>query len=92
MVGTERAVNGNLVLVLGIVSIFFFPLILGPIAWYMGNNALAVLNQGGGDPSQRSSVTTGRICGMIGTGLGIFWLLWFVFFGGLMVLGALAGS
>ncbi len=56
----------SLILVLGILSLVGVLGFLGPIAWIMGNNALA---SGTLDPAQTSQVNTGRICGMIGTGL-----------------------
>ncbi len=58
--------NATLILVLGILSIVFggCGIILGPIAWIMGNNAIA---SGTIDPSQAGQVNAGRICGIIGT-------------------------
>src|SRR5688500_13402041 len=58
--------NGTLMLVLGILSIVVCG-ILGPFAWVMGDNALAALDRGEGDPNERGTVTAGRICGIIGT-------------------------
>jgi hypothetical protein len=56
----------SLILVLGILSLIGVLDFLGPLAWIMGNNALV---SGTLDPAQTSQVNTGRICGMIGTGL-----------------------
>ncbi len=58
--------NGTLILILGILSI---PLcqILGPVAWIMGNNGLALINSGQGDEAQRGNTNVGRICGIVGT-------------------------
>lgn len=64
-----ESVNGSTIQILGIVSIFFG--ILGPVAWIMGNSALAKIDSGQGDPAERSAVTTGRTIGMIVTILGI---------------------
>ena len=69
--------NGTLILVLGILSIVFgcFGVILGPIAWVMGNNALKT---GMVDPSQLGQINAGRICGIIGTVLGILALIYLI--------------
>ncbi len=69
--------NATLILVLGILSIVCLP-ILGPVAWILGNNALA---SGTVDPSQIGQVNAGRICGIIGSVfivLGIIY--WIVIF------------
>jgi predicted Zn finger-like uncharacterized protein len=58
------------VLTIGILSFFFFPLILGPIAWVMGNNDLAAMRAGLMDREGESQTNAGRICGMISTILG----------------------
>lgn len=71
--------NGTLILVLGILSIVCLP-ILGPVAWILGNNALAAGNV---DPSQAGQINAGRICGMIGSVfivLGIIY--WIAIFAG----------
>ncbi len=85
--GTPQS-NGNatLILVLGILSIVFVCLgfILGPIAWIMGNTALA---SGTVDPSQAGQVSAGRICGIIGTILSVLVILLYV---GLFSLGLVA--
>ncbi len=53
----------NLILIFGIMSLIGFAF-LGPVAWIMGNNALA---SGMIDPSLRGQVSAGRVCGIIGT-------------------------
>ena len=83
----QSAVNGTLILVLGILSVVLCQ-ILGPVAWVMGNNALQTLDAGGGDPSQRQLVTIGRILGIIGTVLLILGILWTIFVVGLGIFGA----
>ena len=81
-------VNGTTILILGILSIVCCGL-LGPVAWIMGNNALATLNAGGGDESQRNNANIGRICGIIGTVFLILGIIWNVAFGGLAILSSL---
>jgi len=67
--------RGPMIMTMGIVSIFFMPLILGPIAWIMGNNDLAAIRAGRMDPEGESQTNTGKICGMVGTILGIVQLV-----------------
>jgi hypothetical protein len=59
--------RGGLILALGIISFFFAPLILGPIAWILGNIDLAAIRAGRMDPEGESQTSTGRLCGMIAT-------------------------
>ena len=74
--------SGSIILLLGILSIVMMPL-LGPFAWVFGNQALAALNAGAMDPSERSNVVAGRICGIVGSvllGFGaIAGIVWCVF-------------
>ena len=85
--------NGTMILVLGILGIVICQ-ILGPIAWVMGNNGLALINSGGGDESQRGNVNAGRICGIIGTVILILSVIGGVLFSGaiLAAIGASAKS
>lgn len=59
--------RGSTVLVLGIMSFFFVPIILGPIAWIMGNTDLAEMRAGRMDREGESQTQAGRVCGMIST-------------------------
>jgi hypothetical protein len=76
----ESLPNATLILVFGILSIFFCQL-LGIAAWIMANNSLALYNQ---NPeryteSSASQVRAGKICGIIGICLiAVFILLWIV--------------
>lgn len=63
--------RGTLILVLGILSIFVCGIVLGPIAWVMGNNDLREISAGTMDPSGKDMTNAGRICGMIGLFLNI---------------------
>jgi hypothetical protein len=67
--------NGGLILALGILSIVLVRLcggiILGPIAWVMGNNALTAIDSGRANPTERGMVVAGRVCGIIGTILNL---------------------
>jgi hypothetical protein len=59
--------RGSLIMTLGIVSFFFAPLILGPIAWILGNMDLQAIRAGRMDPEGEDQTRTGRMCGMIAT-------------------------
>lgn len=59
-------VKGSQILTMGILSFFCFGIVLGPIAYVQGTNALAAIDQGQADPTQRGNVAAGRICGLIG--------------------------
>lgn len=71
--------NATLILVLGILSIVFAGcgIVLGPVAWILGNNALA---SGTVDSSQIGQVNAGRICGIVGTVLGALVIVLYIFF------------
>lgn len=78
--GPPQTDNGTLILILGILSIVCVP-VLGPVAWVMGNNALASISAGTGNPVGQGNVTAGRICGMVGTGfLVLGFIYWIVIF------------
>jgi hypothetical protein len=76
-------------LVLGILSIplacVCIGVILGIIAWVMGNSAIKDIDRRPGAYTNRSNVQAGRICGMVGVGL-------FVLAVGLNFLSAIANS
>jgi hypothetical protein len=67
--------RGTTVMVLGILSLVMVPFILGPIAWYMGTEDMKKIRAGRMDPEGEGSTNTGRLCGMIGTILGIVLLV-----------------
>jgi hypothetical protein len=65
--------KGTTTLVLGILGLVCCG-VLGPIAWVMGNNALAEVDAAPGVYTNRSTINAGRICGIIATvllGLGV---------------------
>jgi hypothetical protein len=72
-----QAHRGPLILVLGILSVVphGLHLILGPIAWILGNNDLKEIQAGRMDPEGEGMTNAGRICGMIGTILGLVGLV-----------------
>ena len=76
--------RGTLILVLGILGLLICGF-LGIPAWIMGNNDLKEMDAGGMDPAGRGNTNAGRICGMIGTALGVLELLGIVVIVGLIV-------
>ncbi len=84
----QQSSNGTLILVLGIMSIVCVP-ILGPVAWLLGNNALTAINAGTGNPAELGNVNAGRICGMVGSGLLVLGVLYWIFIIGFAGLGAM---
>ena len=70
-------VKGMQILTFGILSLFCFGVVLGPIAWIQGNAALTAIDRGGADPVQRGTVNAGRWCGIVGTFL---WTLYIIFY------------
>lgn len=84
--------RGGLILALGILSLGMgcLGLILGPIAWSLGNTDLAAMRAGRMDLEGEGLTNAGRICGIVGTVLGgaglclaFFWLVavWSAAFG-----------
>jgi hypothetical protein len=65
--GGMKPHRGSTIQLLGILSFFIAPLILGPIAWIMGNTDLREIRAGRMDPEGESQTKVGRICGMIST-------------------------
>jgi hypothetical protein len=69
--------RGGVVLTMGILSLASIAvcalggLLFGPIAWVMGSNDLAEIRAGRMDPDGEGVTNAGRICGMVGTILGL---------------------
>jgi hypothetical protein len=59
--------RGDTIQLLGILSFFLAPHILGPIAWVMGRGDLREMDEGRMDPAGRDATQTGKTCGMIAT-------------------------
>ncbi|HYT90260.1 MAG TPA: hypothetical protein VEL76_16250 [Gemmataceae bacterium] len=71
--------RGAAILTLGILALVGLVLcvpglILGPIAWAMGNHDLAQIRAGRMDPSGLSSTSSGHTCGIVATVLGLIGL------------------
>lgn len=84
--------NATLVLVLGIISLVCCCLPLGPVVWYLGREELRGIAEGRIPAVNEGTAKAGLILGIITTCFLCFALLWIFFFGGLTVLGALAGA
>jgi hypothetical protein len=67
--------RGGSILTLGILSLVCLGFILGPIAWSMGNTDMQEIRAGRMDPEGEGTTNAGRICGIIGTILGVLGLL-----------------
>ena len=80
MGGGGPMVNGQTIMIMGIVSLFCAGIILGPIAWIQGNAALKTLDAYGDPTGQRSPVTTGRLCGIIATALSAAGIIGYLIF------------
>ncbi len=83
--------QGTIVLVLGILGLVACQ-ILSPVAWVMGNRALAEIDADPNRWSNRSNVNAGRICGIVGTVLLILSVVFIVLVIILPLFLALAGS
>ncbi len=71
--------RGSAVLTLGILSLVTcaIGIVLGIIAWVMGQNDLQEMRAGRMDPEGEGITNAGRICGIIGTCLyGTLFVLW----------------
>ena len=77
--------RGAIILTLGIITLVLFgtclvPLILGPIAWIMGNRDLAAIRSGEMDSEGEGMIQAGRILGIVGFVLGLlvaaFWCVY----------------
>lgn len=77
---TLTAHRGTLVLVLGILSWFLCPVVLGITAWIMGSADLTEMDAGRMDPEGRSITQAGKILGMINVILSALSLAVFLVF------------
>jgi hypothetical protein len=84
--------RGSLILALGIASLFTMPLILGPLAWVLGNHDIAEIRAGRMDPEGESNTNTGRIIGMVMTILSLIGVLIACLIGGLIIVGAIGAA
>ena len=85
--------RGVVILVLGICALVTgLGIILGPMAWIMGNNDLKEIRAGRMDPAGEGNTNAGRICGMIATilsAIGVcFGCAWLMFIMSLVGAGA----
>lgn len=75
--------RGGTILTLGILSLVVCS-VMGPIAWAMGNEEIRRIECGQTSPDQMSTVTAGRVCGIVGS--------CFLMFGGFIFLLLLAST
>jgi hypothetical protein len=82
----EQPHRASLIMTLGILSIFVAPIILGTMAWILGNIDIRAMEEGRMDPSGMSQTKTGRTIGAVMVvlhGVLIFGVLLFIFLGAL---------
>jgi len=77
--------RGSLIFTLGILSIFVMPLILGTVAWVLGNADLRAIHNGDMDPEGESQTRTGRNIGMVMVCLHVALLVFVVLFFAIMI-------
>lgn len=65
-------------LVLGILSLFFFGIVLGPVAAFMGTSALREIDANPAMYTNRGTVVAGRILGIVGTVLSVIGIIYVV--------------
>ncbi|HVF59431.1 MAG TPA: DUF4190 domain-containing protein [Thermoanaerobaculia bacterium] len=75
-------------LVLGILS-FVCCQILGPVAWYLGNQEQRSIREGRSPAAGQGFATAGVILGIIGTVLLVFTLFWIFAMGGMAIVGGI---
>jgi hypothetical protein len=78
-------------LVLGILGVICCN-ILGPVAWYVGNQELKAVREGRSPMAGEILAKIGMILGIIGTVLMVLGLLWLFFMGGMAILQGMAAA
>jgi hypothetical protein len=78
---STQAITALVVGILGLVPCFGF--LLGPIAWFLGNQEIASIRQGRTPAAGERLARAARILGMVGTALLAALLLWLLGFGGI---------
>ena len=78
--GGREHPQGTTILVMGILSLVIglscgIGFLLGPVAWVMGNNAIAEIDQYPSAYTNRGSVQAGRICGIVSSAILILFLV-----------------
>lgn len=76
-------------LVLGILGLLCCP-ILGPIAWYMGNQERKAVRERRSSASGEGLAVAGMVLGILGTLYLLFAMMWIFFMGGMAILSGMA--
>lgn len=82
-----ESVSGTTILVLGLLGILVCG-VFAPFAWQMGNHAVAAIDAGRANPSERTNANVGRILGIIGSILLAIGVIFFM----LIVVATLTGT
>jgi hypothetical protein len=88
-VGSSQSSQATTALVLGIVSIVCCQ-ILGPVAWFLGHQELQKIRNRQSSAAGEGFAKAGMILGIVGTVLLVLTLFWFIFAGGIAMIGALS--
>ena len=89
--GAVQPHRGTLILVLGILSLVVCS-IMGPFAWLMGSNDLKLIRSGQMDATGESTTQAGMICGIIGTVILAFQVLFFCLYVAIVAIAITAGG
>lgn len=84
---SSQAITALVVSLLGFVTCCF---LLSPIGWYLGRQEQKAIREGRSPQAGESLAQIAVIAGMVGTLILVFFLFWVFFFGGWVVLSALA--
>lgn len=88
---TPQASRATMAVVMGVLGIICCGF-LAPVAWYLGNEELKHIDARRISETNRGMAQVAKILGIIGTVLLGLGLLWLMFFGGMAILGAVAGG
>ena len=72
---TKRRHNAFMIMILALLSCFFVFFILGLIAWVMAAADLRAMRAGKMDPEGMTLTMAGRTCAVVGTVMGLAWML-----------------
>src|SRR5215203_4569444 len=84
---SSQAITALILSLLGFVTCCH---LLSPIAWYLGRQEQKAIREGRSPKAGESLAQIAVVAGIVGTLILVFFLFWLVFFGGWVVLTALA--
>ncbi len=84
---SSQAITALVLSLLGFVTCCH---LLSPIAWYLGRQEQKAIREGRSPKAGESLAQIAVVAGIVGTLILVFFLFWLIFFGGWVVLTALA--